>query len=74
MGFSLKARGCQTQVWTLPYLGWIDRCYVKEMNNKHCVLWGSNKENNKHASIMVPIKDGLLQATAQIDILAEISP
>lgn len=65
MGFSLEDRGCQTQVWTLHYLGWIDSRYVEEMNNKHYVLWGSTKENNKPASLMVPIKDGLLQATAQ---------
>ena len=74
MGFSLKARGCQTQVWTLHYLGWIDSHYVEEMNNKHHVLWGSTKENNKPASVMVPIKDGLLQATAQIKAIAGSQP
>ena len=74
MGFSLEARGCQTQVWTLHYLGWIDSHYVEEMNNKHYVLWGSTKENNKPASVMVPIMDGLLQATAQIKAVAGSQP
>lgn len=44
------------------------------MNNKHCVLRGSTKENNKLASIMVPIKDGLLQATAQIKAVVGRQP
>ena len=74
MGFSLEARGCQTQVWTLHYLGWIDSRYVEEMNNKHYVLWGSTKENNKPASVTVPIKDGLLQATAQIKAVVGSQP
>lgn len=74
MGFSLEARGCQTQVWTLYYLGWIDRLCVEEMNNKHCVLWDSNKGNNKLASVMVPIKGGLLQATARIEPVASSQP
>lgn len=70
MGFSLEDRGCQTEVWTLYYLGWIDRHCAEEINNKHCVLRASTEENNKLASIMVPIKDGLLQATAQIKAVA----
>lgn len=74
MGFSLEARGCQTQVWTLYHLGWIDRLCVEEMNNKHCVLWGCNKKNNKLASVMVLTKDGLLQATAQIEPVAGSQP
>lgn len=74
MGFSLKTRDCQTQVWTLHYLGWIDSHSIEEMNNKHYVLWGSTKENNKPASVMVPIKDGLLQAIARIKAVAGIQP
>lgn len=74
MEFSLEARGCQTRVWTLYYVGWIDSHSVKKMNNKHYVLWGSTKENNKPASIMVPIKDGLLQTTAQIKAVVGSQP
>lgn len=39
---------------------------MEEMNNKHRVLWGPAKENNKLASVPVPRKDGFLQATVQI--------
>lgn len=66
MRFSLKARDCQTHVWTLHYL----HC-VEEMNNKHHVLWISTKENNKFASILLPRKDGFLQATVQIKTVAD---
>lgn len=57
-----------------PVLLRLDRLCAEEVNNKHCVLWGSNKENNKLASVMVPIKDWLLQATAQIKAVVGSQP
>jgi hypothetical protein len=52
----------------------MNQCCVEEMNNKHCVLWGSTKENNKLASIMLPRKDGLLQTSVQIEAFAGSLP
>lgn len=69
MRFSLEARGCQTHVWSLCYLHWVDRHRVEEMNNKHRVLWGPAKENNKLASVRFQERMGFFRLLSKYRVM-----